>query len=152
GVLVGSVNSQSAGRRRRADRPFPRRARRLSVAAVRSSSPRPLRVSITPAPSDAELRLAAIRDRIAAAARAAGRRPAAVALVAVSKQQPWANIEPILTAGQSTFGENRVQEAEKRWADRHAGLELRLIGPLQTNKVTDAAELFDVIETLDRPK
>jgi len=89
---------------------------------------------------------------MAAAARAAGRDPADVALVAVSKQQPWERIEPILAAGQRRFGENRVQEAERRWSGRREGLELRLIGPLQTNKVKDALALFDVIETLDRPR
>ena len=97
--------------------------------------------------------LKSILARIAAAAVAAGRDPAAVTLVAVSKQQPWSSIEPILAAGQGVFGENRVQEAAGRWkAERRDGVELRLIGPLQTNKVAEAAALFDVIETLDRPK
>ncbi|HEY5006491.1 MAG TPA: alanine racemase, partial [Caulobacteraceae bacterium] len=96
--------------------------------------------------------LHAVLDRIAAAARAAARDPADVALVAVTKTQAWESIEPILAAGQSRFGENRVQEAQGRWADRREGLELHLIGPLQTNKVRDALALFDVIETLDRPK
>ena len=102
--------------------------------------------------TDSELRLKGVLARIAAAAFAAGRDPGAVSLVAVSKQQPWASIEPILAAGQTTFGENRVQEAAARWADRRAGLSLRLIGPLQTNKAVEAGGLFDVIETLDRPK
>jgi len=101
------------------------------------------------APSPA---LLAVTDRMAKAARAAGRDPAEVALVAVTKTQAWESIEPILAAGQSRFGENRVQEAQTRWTGRREGLELRLIGPLQTNKVLDALELFDVIETLDRPK
>jgi len=93
-----------------------------------------------------------ILTRMASAARAAGRSPEDVALVAVSKQQPWEAIAPVLAEGQLIFGENRVQEAQERWADRREGLELRLIGPLQTNKVRDAVALFDVIETLDRPK
>jgi len=93
-----------------------------------------------------------ILTRMASAARAAGRPPEDVALVAVSKQQPWEAIAPVLAEGQLIFGENRVQEAQERWADRREGLELRLIGPLQTNKVRDAVALFDVIETLDRPK
>lgn len=93
-----------------------------------------------------------IRRRIAAAARACGRDPAEVRLTAVSKEQPWDRVAPVLAAGQGVFGENRVQEAERRWAGRREGLELRLIGPLQTNKATDAIRLFDVIETLDRPK
>ena len=92
-----------------------------------------------------------ILTRMASAARAAGRSPEDVALVAVSKQQPWEAIAPVLAEGQLIYGENRVQEAQERWADRREGLELRLIGPLQTNKVRDAVALFDVIETLDRP-
>lgn len=91
-------------------------------------------------------------DRIAAAARGAGRDPDDVTLVAVSKQQPDDRIEAMLAAGQRVFGENRVQEAQGRWAGRREGLELRLIGPLQTNKVREAVALFDVIETVDRDK
>lgn len=90
--------------------------------------------------------------RIERAARAAGRSPTDVILVAVSKQQPWERIEPILPAGQRVFGENRVQEAMGRWEGRAEGLELRLIGPLQTNKAREAVAFFDVIETLDREK
>lgn len=76
-------------------------------------------------------------------------------LTAVSKTQSPEAIDAILAAGQRVFGENRVQEAQGRWTDRKAGLpdlELRLIGPLQTNKAAEALELFDVIETLDREK
>ena len=90
--------------------------------------------------------------RIAAAAKATGRDPADVALVAVSKQQPWEAIEPVLAAGQRLFGENRVQEAMERWSEHRSGLELRLIGPLQTNKVREAVGFFEVIETLDRER
>ncbi len=94
-----------------------------------------------------------IRDRIAAAALAAGRQPSDVVLTAVSKQQPWEAIEPVIEAGQRVFGENRVQEASARWSPRRlADLQLRLIGPLQTNKVRAALDLFDVIETLDRER
>jgi pyridoxal phosphate enzyme (YggS family) len=96
--------------------------------------------------------LAAIRARIETAARAVGRDPAAVTLVAVSKTQPWPSIEPVLRAGQTTFGENRVQEALERWTGRREGLALHLIGPLQTNKAREAVGFFDVIESLDRPK
>ena len=96
--------------------------------------------------------LADIQARIAAAARAAGRAPQTVSLTAVSKMQPWEAIEPILAAGQTEFGENRVQEAQGRWAPHRQGLTLRLIGPLQTNKAREALVLFDVIETLDRPR
>ncbi|MEZ6029204.1 MAG: YggS family pyridoxal phosphate-dependent enzyme [Hyphomonadaceae bacterium] len=93
--------------------------------------------------------------RIAAAAKSAGRDPASVELVAVSKVQPDERVDAILAAGQRIYGENRVQEAEARWAHRraaHPDLELRLIGPLQSNKAKDAVALFDVIETLDREK
>ena len=93
--------------------------------------------------------------RIAAAAKSTGRDPASVALVAVSKTQPDDRIEAMLSTGQRVFGENRVQEAEGRWQKRraeHADLELRLVGPLQSNKAKEAVALFDVIETLDREK
>ncbi|MEQ1785110.1 MAG: YggS family pyridoxal phosphate-dependent enzyme [Hyphomonadaceae bacterium] len=93
--------------------------------------------------------------RIAGAAKGAGRDPASVDLVAVSKVQPDDRIEAMLATGQRIFGENRVQEAEGRWAARRASypdLDLRLIGPLQSNKAREAVELFDVIETLDRTK
>ena len=98
--------------------------------------------------------LATVRDRIAAAARSVGRDPASVTLTAVSKTQPPQAIDAILAAGQRVFGENRVQEAQGRWSERRDSLpdlELRLIGPLQSNKAEDAVALFDVIETVDRP-
>ncbi len=100
-------------------------------------------------------RLETIRRRVARACRIAGRDPAAVVLTAVSKTQPDAAIDAALAAGQRVFGENRVQEAQGRWAGRRDAfpdLELRLIGPLQSNKAADAVALFDVIETLDRVK
>ena len=87
-----------------------------------------------------------------AAAKAAGRDPADVELVAVSKQQPWEAVEPVLEAGQRVFGENRVQEAQSRWTGRREGLSLHLIGPLQTNKAREAVDFFDVIEAVDRPR
>lgn len=93
-----------------------------------------------------------ILDAMAEAARAAGRDPAAITLTAVSKRQPLERVTALLAAGQRVFGENRVQEAQDRWAERRAGVELRLIGPLQTNKAAQAVSLFDVIETLDRPR
>ncbi len=94
-----------------------------------------------------------ILARIAASASQAGRDPAEITLVAVSKSQSEARVAAMLAAGQRTFGENRVQEAAVRWGERKAripGLELRLIGPLQSNKTAEACALFDVIETLDR--
>lgn len=100
-------------------------------------------------------RLEAIRQRIVAACRASARSGESVTLTAVSKTQPPEAIEAALAAGQRVFGENRVQEAQGRWNERRngiAGFELRLIGPLQSNKAADAVALFDVIETLDRPK
>lgn len=96
--------------------------------------------------------LTEIQDRIAAAEARAGRSAGSVTLVAVSKTQPWEHIAPVLDAGQKVFGENRVQEAMERWGQRREGLELRLIGPLQTNKAREAVGFFDVIETLDREK
>lgn len=93
-----------------------------------------------------------VLDRIARAAKASGRKPADVTLVAVSKMQPWENVEPVLAGGQRVFGENRVQEAMERWAEHRAQIELRLIGPLQTNKAKEAVASFDVIESLDREK
>ena len=99
--------------------------------------------------------LAAVRTRIAAAAKAAGRDPAAVTLVAVSKTQSAERVAAALAAGQRVFGENRVQEAAAKWPalkQTWPQVELHLIGPLQTNKARDAVALFDVIETVDRPK
>ena len=95
---------------------------------------------------------AEILARMAEAARASGRDPAAVSLTAVSKQQDWSAVAPVLAAGQRVFGENRVQEARERWATRRGEVELRLIGPLQSNKAADAVAFFDVIETVDREK
>jgi pyridoxal phosphate enzyme (YggS family) len=105
-----------------------------------------------PLSSDIAAARLSVLDRIATAAREAGRDPADVTLVAVSKQQPDERIEAMLAAGQRVFGENRVQEAALRWSHRRHGLELRLIGPLQTNKVREAMALFDVIETVDRER
>jgi len=96
--------------------------------------------------------LADIQGRIAAAETRAGRPSGSVTLVAVSKTQAWESIAPVLSGGQKVFGENRVQEAMERWGARREGLELRLIGPLQTNKAREAVAFFDVIETVDREK
>lgn len=99
--------------------------------------------------------LADINDRIANAASRAGRDPADITLVAVSKVQPLERVEAVLDQGHRIFGENRVQEAQGKWPglkERFPGVELHLIGPLQTNKAKAAAELFDVIQSVDRPK
>jgi PLP dependent protein len=105
--------------------------------------------------ADSETRLQDVKARIAAAARQAGRDPAAITLIAVSKTFGPEAIEPVLAAGARVFGENRVQEAERKWPPlraRYPDLRLHLIGPLQTNKVREAIRLFDVIHTLDRDK
>jgi len=94
-------------------------------------------------------------DRVASAARRAGREPDSVQLVAVSKTFPADVIRSAIARGQRVFGENRVQEAQQKWPQLKAetgGIELHLIGPLQSNKAADAVALFDVIETVDREK
>jgi len=99
--------------------------------------------------------LAAVRLRIAETARTAGRDAAGVTLIAVSKSQSVERVTAALAAGQRVFGENRVQEAAAQWSELKRawpGTELHLIGPLQTNKVREAVALFDVIESVDRPK
>jgi pyridoxal phosphate enzyme (YggS family) len=103
---------------------------------------------------DIAVNLAAVRRNIATACAAAGRDPAGVTLVAVSKTHPVESLEAALAAGQRVFGENRVQEAKAKWPalkERFPDIELHLIGPLQTNKIKEAVALFDVIQTVDRP-
>lgn len=100
-------------------------------------------------------RLNDVRLQIAAAEREAGRPAGSVQLVAVSKTFDADAIRPAVEAGQRVFGENRVQESQGKWPDLKSeipGIELHLIGPLQSNKVADAVALFDVIETVDREK
>lgn len=100
-------------------------------------------------------RLAEVRQHIAAATRAAGRDPASVTLVAVSKTHGADRVRELLDAGQRVFGENRVQEAEDKFPALKAAypdLELHLIGALQTNKAREAVALFDVIESVDRER
>ncbi|MCW3473638.1 YggS family pyridoxal phosphate-dependent enzyme [Limobrevibacterium gyesilva] len=99
--------------------------------------------------------LRTVLDRIAAAARRAGRRPEEVTLVAVSKTHPAAAVQAALAAGQLHFGENRVQEAAQKFPAlraAHPSLRLHIIGGLQTNKARDAVRIADVIESLDRPR
>jgi len=105
--------------------------------------------------SDTPHGLEEVRAAIARAAGDCGRDPASVTLVAVSKTVPAEGIRPVIAAGQRVFGENRVQEAAAKWPALRGetpGLELHLLGPLQSNKAREAVELFDVIETVDRPK
>lgn len=104
---------------------------------------------------DVGANLRAVKAQIEAAEKAAGRAPGDVTLVAVGKVQPVEKVEAALAEGQRIFGENRVQEAQGKWPElkaRYPDVTLHLIGPLQTNKAADAIALFDVIETVDRPK
>jgi PLP dependent protein len=99
--------------------------------------------------------LAAVRARIAAAAAVAARDARDITLVAVSKTFGREAIEPVIASGQVVFGENRVQEAKSKWPElmqRHAGLKLHLVGPLQTNKAAEALKLFDAVHAIDRPR
>jgi len=105
--------------------------------------------------ASSEIGLAAVRSAVEAAAREAGRAADSVALMAVSKTHGPDRIAPVLRAGHRLFGENRVQEAAGKWPalrDDWPDIDLHLIGPLQTNKVRDALELFDAIQTVDRPR
>ncbi|MEM6306034.1 MAG: YggS family pyridoxal phosphate-dependent enzyme [Pseudomonadota bacterium] len=99
--------------------------------------------------------LADISSQIAQAEQDAGRAPGSVTLVAVSKVQPNARVAAVLEQGHRCFGENKVQEAQGKWPDfkaRFEGVDLHLIGPLQSNKTRAAMELFDAIHSVDRPK
>jgi pyridoxal phosphate enzyme (YggS family) len=105
--------------------------------------------------SEVQSNLRTVQASIAAACRRAGRDPAEVTLVAIAKVHGAARIRPALEAGHRTFGENRVQEAEAKWPALRAAfpdLTLHLVGPLQTNKLARAVQLFDVIETVDRQR
>lgn len=139
----GSVNTSSAGKA------FRRPRRAGNNRAVRSKVQNRKMPASTAAPSTA---YADVVARIARAAQAVGRDPSDVTLVAVSKMQPWNAIQPVLDAGQRTFGENRVQEALERWSGQRDGVTLHLIGPLQTNKAREAAANFEVVESLDRDR
>ena len=111
--------------------------------------------SIPQAEPEAVANWSTIRQLIARAARDCARDPNSVQLVAVSKTYGTDTIAPVITAGQRLFGENRVQEAKAKWPALRGAtpdLQLHLIGPLQSNKAREAVELFDVIETVDRPK
>jgi PLP dependent protein len=103
--------------------------------------------------SDSRTGLEHVRAEIARACKDAGRDPASVTLVAVSKTFPAEAIEPVIVSGQRVFGENRVQEAKAKWPPlmaKHAGISLHLIGPLQSNKAKEAVALFDAIHSVDR--
>lgn len=99
-------------------------------------------------------RLKAVREAIARAAATAGREPDEIELIAVSKTFPAEAVQPLVAAGQLSFGENRVQEAQDKWPMLRAAtpnLRLHLVGQLQSNKARDAVELFDAIHSVDRP-
>jgi pyridoxal phosphate enzyme (YggS family) len=101
-----------------------------------------------------ETPLAKVRDQIARACAEARRDPASVTLVAISKTFGADAIEPVIAAGQRVFGENRVQEAKAKWPplkQYHGGIELHLVGSLQSNKAKEAVALFDAIHSVDRP-
>ncbi len=105
--------------------------------------------------TDIAANLAQVKTQISEVAAQCGRQPGGVALVCVSKTHPGEKIEQAIRAGQRVFGENRVQEAERKWPplkQKYGDVKLHLIGPLQSNKVGHAVALFDVIETLDREK
>jgi pyridoxal phosphate enzyme (YggS family) len=105
------------------------------------------------APSDIAARLAAVSSDIARACRDANREVSSVTLVAVSKTFSADAIEPVIEVGHRVFGENRVQEAKSKWPAlqaRHPGMELHLIGPLQSNKAKEAVAVFDAIHSVDR--
>ena len=106
------------------------------------------------ATSTLETPLAKVRAEIVRACAAAKRDSASVTLVAISKMFGVEAIAPVIAAGQRVFGENRVQEANAKWPalkERHGGLELHLVGPLQSNKAKEAVALFDAIHSVDRP-
>src|SRR5215469_1727861 len=116
----------------------------------KSGSERPAMFAPPPDPVHA---LEGVRHDIDVACRAAGRSLQSVTLVAVSKTYGADAIEPVIAAGQRVFGENRVQEASAKWPalrERYQGLELHLVGALQSNKVRDAVALFDTIHSVDR--
>ncbi|MEN3748584.1 YggS family pyridoxal phosphate-dependent enzyme [Sphingomonas sp. HF-S3] len=102
---------------------------------------------------DAKSRLADLREKIARAARTAGRDPASIELIAISKTHPVEAIRPLIAAGQRVFGENRVQEAAGKWPalrEQTPDLRLHLVGQLQSNKADEAVALFDAIHSVDR--
>jgi pyridoxal phosphate enzyme (YggS family) len=98
--------------------------------------------------------LAKVRAQIATACKEARRDLASVTLVAISKTFPAEAIVPVIAQGQRAFGENRVQETQAKWPalkEQYPGIELHLVGPLQSNKAKEAVQLFDVIHAVDRP-
>jgi PLP dependent protein len=129
-------------------------ARAVKLRSTQTLLDRPMNPASLPS-VDVAARFRLVEEEILLAARAANRDAESVKLVAVTKTVPPAVIEQAIAAGQRRFGENRVQEAAGKWPElraRHPDIELHLIGPLQSNKVREAVALFDVVETVDRPK
>jgi len=157
-VLLEAIPGRDAGYRLRTARSYTHgtgnSAKYSDSLTLRGPLAKVAGMSSEPLP-DIAGNLAAVRRHIAEAAVAAGRIAADVTLVAVGKTHGAAAIARAIAAGQRVFGENRVQEAQAKYPalkEVHPDLALHLIGPLQTNKVKDAVALFDVIETLDRPR
>jgi PLP dependent protein len=114
----------------------------------------PYSTAMTEFEQEAALRLSAIQGRIAQAAKLGGRPANAVTLIAISKTKDAGAIRPLIAAGQRSFGENRVQEAQEKWPDLLAetpDLDLHLVGQLQSNKAEEAVRLFGTIHSVDRP-
>jgi len=114
----------------------------------------PYSAAMLPTEDDPAARLAAVREKLARAAALAGRKADAIELIAISKTHPVEAIEPLIEAGQRSFGENRVQEAQGKWPALKAAypdIRLHLVGQLQSNKTAEAVALFDAIHSLDRP-
>lgn len=151
-----SVNSHSTGNRAPPTAAPSRANRRLTARAQATSFPSmSAPATTTPSYSHVAAGLSAVHARIAAATAAAARPPGSATLVAVSKTHPVEAVLAALAAGQTIFGENRVQEAAAKFPPlraTHPTLRLHLIGGLQTNKARDAVRLADVIEVLDRPR
>jgi len=129
---------------------MPRSANRQVLPALRSL----YSAIMLPTEDGPAARLAAVREKLARAAALAGRAPDAVELIAVSKTHPPEAIAPLIDAGQRSFGENRVQEAQAKWPVLKTACPdicLHLVGQLQSNKASEAVALFDAIHSLDRP-
>jgi PLP dependent protein len=135
--------------------PLPRFSNPRYFHEATSSNAEPTLADLaTPILATVTERLAVVRSEIDTSCREARRDPASVTLVAISKTFGAEAIEPVIAAGQRVFGENRVQEAKAKWPDlqaRYPGIELHLVGPLQSNKAKEAVALFDAIHAVDRP-
>src|SRR5262249_23039655 len=126
---------------------------RLKMDGMRVRLFKPARTQQSIGPMSEPEGISAVRAAIARACREAGREPASVTLVAVSESFAADASDPVIASGQQVFGENRVQEAKAKWPPllaRHSGIELHLVGALQSNKAKEAVNLFDAIHSVDR--